>query len=245
MLKKFFMIMLGVFIFLICPNVEAKEIDLNALVNNNQLPIVIEEYDVLNCSSIYMQGLSLLYIYVSVDNNRLNNFTYKVTNSSFDYTIKSYEEVSSEKVPKGKKANIVLYRVGKSSGYFFLGLDYTLVEDIEKKIVYNNTFGVENDNPLTYYEGETDILLKDISRDGYKFLGWYTSPTFEEETRITMISKDEPDVLNIYAKWEKIEDENIITNPNTSSMFYIAIGIGVILILGTTLVIVYKYKKLG
>lgn len=57
-----------------------------------------------------------------------------------------------------------------------------------------------------------------------------------------MITNNEPDVLNLYAKWEKIEET--ITNPNTSSMFYIAMGIGIILILGTALVIVYKYKKI-
>ena len=67
-----------------------------------------------------------------------------------------------------------------------------------------------------------------------------------------MISSDEPDVLELYARWEKIEEDNVIdsndedifTNPNTSSMFYIVMGIGAILILGTALVIVYKYKKL-
>lgn len=55
---------------------------------------------------------------------------------------------------------------------------YKLIDDVKKEVVYHNTYDAENDNPTSYYEEETDILLTDISRDGYKFLGWYTSPTF-------------------------------------------------------------------
>ncbi len=39
----------------------------------------------------------------------------------------------------------------------------------KKNVIYNNTFDAVNDNIESYYEGETDILLKDIKREGYKF----------------------------------------------------------------------------
>ena len=134
---------------------------------------------------------------------------------------------------------------------FILNINYNLIDDTKKEVVYHNTYDAENNNPLTYYEGETDILLQDISREGYKFLGWYTSPTFEEDTRVTMISSDEPDVLELYAKWEKIEEvgdsneDNIFTNPETNSTSYILIGILSIAILGTVLTIIYRIKKVG
>ena len=64
-----------------------------------------------------------------------------------------------------------------------------------------------------------------------------------------MISKDESDVLELYAKWEKIEEvgdsneDNIFVNPETNSLIYIGIGIAFILVFANILVIVYKYRK--
>ena len=55
----------------------------------------------------------------------------------------------------------------------------------------------------SYYEGEADILLKDIKREGYKFLGWYTTSDYKEDSRITVIDKNAPETLELYAKWEK------------------------------------------
>ncbi len=146
-------------------------------------------------------------------------------------------------VQKSLLEKIFLKQWYESSDHLGISIVYVLVDDVEKQVIYNNTFGVSNDNPTTYYEGETDILLKDINRDGYKFLGWYSSPTFEDETRVTMISKDEPDILNLYAKWKKIngQDDEIISNSN--SLLYITIGVFLILTLGTILILVYKHKK--
>ena len=57
-----------------------------------------------------------------------------------------------------------------------------------------------------------------------------------------MISADEPEVLELYAKWEKVEEESvtddIFTNPETSSSAYIVIGILMLTILSTVLIIV-------
>ena len=60
-------------------------------------------------------------------------------------------------------------------------------------------------------KGETDILLSDTVREGYKFLGWYTSPTFEEDTRVTMITKDEPDELVLYANGKRKKKTSLLT----------------------------------
>lgn len=65
-----------------------------------------------------------------------------------------------------------------------------------------------------------------------------------------MITKDVPEVLYLYAKWEKIEEvdsseDSVFKNPETNSTSYILIGILSITILGTVLTIVYRIKKVG
>ena len=253
MKKKLILVFIAMFIFMIAPNVEAKEYDLNEIgfeimnesVNSTfivepQDSLIMELYDHINvqfnvydCSDVIYNNCIQLEHYNAQDEIVPN-----------PYIVQDYETMTGKKIPKGKKA-IIECHVNFYNIHIMPSLSYYLVDDIQKEVVYHNTYDAENNNPTSYYEGETDILLNDISRDGYKFLGWYTSPNFEEDTRVTMISRDDPDVLNLYAKWEKIEvSEDIFTNPNTSSMFYIAIGIGFILILGTALVIVYNYKKL-
>ena len=146
---------------------------------------------------------------------------------------------------RGKKASIEFCYTVSSGDAGEVNIYYTLVDEVQKEVVYHNTFYVENNNPTSYYEEETNILLSDISRDGYRFLGWYTSPTFEEETRVTMISSDEPEVLELYARWEEIEEEeeNIFTNPETRTMLYVGIGIAALVILGTVLVVLYRKKR--
>ena len=129
----------------------------------------------------------------------------------------------------------------------FISINYSLVDDIKKNVIYNNIFDAVNDNVESYYEGETDILLKDIKRDGYKFLGWYTTSDYKEDSRITIIDKDAPETLELYAKWEKIEyqvkKDNIEENPNTYTTTYVIAGIFIILMLSTVAVYVYGKKN--
>ena len=256
MKKKLLIIVVAIFVFMITPNVEAKEVSLDELFNGIRFPVndtptwdfELDPGDVLtfdksNISS-HTQYTFHDKVSVYIDNKQYN------TNQQFTcdsearenckYTVLSYEGITNEKPPRGKNVKIagtIVYWT--SSLQFDINLYYQYIDDVQKGVVYNNLFDATNDNPTAYYEGETDILLSDPVRKGYKFLGWYTSPDFDENTRVTMITKDEPDELVLYAKWEK-EEENIFTNPNTSSMIYIVIGIGIIVILGTVIVIVYK-----
>lgn len=262
MKKKLLIIVVAILVFMIIPNVEAKEVSLDELYNGinfpvSSLPTWDFELDSGDILTFERSNLKEIYGYYTFDdkvrvyiNNELYNTNQQFTCDSearenCKYTVLSYEGITNEKPPRGKNVKIagtIVYWT--SSLNFDINLYYQYIDDVQKGVVYNNLFDATNDNPTAYYEGETDILLSDPVRKGYKFLGWYTSPDFEEDTRVTMITKDEPDELVLYAKWEK-EEENIFTNPNTSSMFYIAMGIVFILILGTALVIVYKYKKTG
>ncbi len=84
------------------------------------------------------------------------------------------------------------------------------------RIVYN-TFGgiVPDDAPLTYEVGVPVTLpTSGIVRDNDEFMAWYTSPTFEEETKITEVVATEKGKFNVYAKYrpvpvnEDYEDKN-------------------------------------
>ncbi len=262
MKKKLLIILVAILVFMITPKVEAEEYELADFINyrceypsSEDLTFSYELLpgDIFTFNRSSMQCNQTSWYFNDAINVYINNKLYETEQrftckneerNSCSYTILSYEEITGEKLPKGKSVKITSNVIHMSSSlHFNINIYYQYIDDVSKEIVYHNTFDGANDNPTTYYEGETDILLSDPIREGYKFLGWYTSPNFEEDTRVTMISKNEPDVLNLYAKWEKNEEN--ITNPNTSSMFYIAMGIVFILILGTSLVIVYKYNMLG
>lgn len=93
-------------------------------------------------------------------------------------------------------------------------------EGITYKITYKNVDGLDNPNPLEYNLTK-DVTLQPVLKNGYGFIDWYTSPTFEPSTVITgwkayEMSSD----LVLYAKYDQ-EVFNIIyhnvdgfNNPN-------------------------------
>lgn len=256
MVNKFSVLVIGICsLFLFMPEVEAKEYYTDTIYDvvgeNNRFSLevgdVIYHYkDNVDYSRPYGTDLGQINIFIGEDfEDHYDDFSFVVRDDT-SYTILSYEELTGNPLPSGKVVSIEGYIITDCS-YTVLNVFYIIEDDVPKEVVYHNTFDVENSNPLTYYEGETDILLADISREGYRFLGWYTSPTFEEETRVTMISSDSPEVLELYARWEEIEEEeeegNIFTNPETRTMLYVGIGITVVVVLGTVLVVLYRKKK--
>lgn len=245
-MKKLWLILVIGIIFIIPNGVEAKEYDLTNPATHfpdGYGSFTVESGDVLKISHAYSVSVRDLSGKLILSGSYYN--------SVLEYTVLSYEELIGQTLPENKKLVINVNISTVSSLADAVDIYYTLVDDLPKEVIYHNTYDAENNNPTSYYEEETDILLTDISRNGYKFLGWYTSPTFEEDTRVTMISKDESDVLELYAKWEKIEEvgdsneDNIFTNPETNSTSYVLIGILSIAILGTVLTIVYRIKKAG
>lgn len=68
--------------------------------------------------------------------------------------------------------------------------------------------------PMTFtVEGGTDLV--NPIRHGYKFMGWYTSESFEENTKVVSIASGRTEDLTLYAKWEwatefslKVNSEN-------------------------------------
>lgn len=59
------------------------------------------------------------------------------------------------------------------------------------------------DNPTVYTEDTEDITLKEPTRVGYEFLGWYTDGLYgvNEENKVEKITKDTKKDLVLNAKW--------------------------------------------
>lgn len=87
-------------------------------------------------------------------------------------------------------SNITLY--GK-----FVLKNYTLT--------YHNVEGLENENISSYNYKTSDNLLKDVKKYGYDFKGWYTTSSFDENSKITSLDTNSLINLDLYAKFEKIK----------------------------------------
>lgn len=76
-------------------------------------------------------------------------------------------------------------------------------EAIKYKITYNNlNDGSNTENPTTYTI-ENELPLKDPTRIGYQFMGWYDNASFGGN-KITTIAKGSTDAKVFYAKWSEI-----------------------------------------
>lgn len=72
-------------------------------------------------------------------------------------------------------------------------------------ITYNCNDGSIADSYETSYTTETSTFaLKVPAKNGYKFLGWYTTEAFTEESKITQIEKGSLGNITLYAKWEPV-----------------------------------------
>ncbi len=97
-------------------------------------------------------------------------------------------------------------------------------------------------NTDTYYTVD-GLVLDAPTKAGYVFLGWYTDSNFE--TKIEAIPQGVEGEVNLYAKWQKIENTATYSGDTGSSSSmngapYIAGGI---VLLACALVLVRKLKK--
>ena len=82
---------------------------------------------------------------------------------------------------------------------------YAKWQAVEYSITYIiNMANVVNTSNLTKYTIEyNDITLSAPACTGYNFLGWFTTPSFDENTRVTIIDTAMCDNITLYAKWGK------------------------------------------
>ena len=78
---------------------------------------------------------------------------------------------------------------------------YAKWEAINYTITYELDSGTNvADNPASYTI-EDSITLKDPTKAGFTFEGWYTDNSFTEESKVTEIKKGSIGVMTLYAKW--------------------------------------------
>ena len=73
---------------------------------------------------------------------------------------------------------------------------------IEYSITFHNTKGVIVNIPSTYTVEDDNILLDEISKDGYTFNGWFTAETNGDQ--ITQIVTTDAKNIVLFAQWSII-----------------------------------------
>ena len=69
-------------------------------------------------------------------------------------------------------------------------------------ITYNLNGGINAEsNPASYNVETATIKLKNATKTGYTFGGWYTDEAFTEESKVTQIEKGSIGAVTLYAKW--------------------------------------------
>lgn len=250
MKKISYLIFILIAFIVLIPRVDAKEIDISNLEFYKEIEVEAGD-KIIYDGNKRDDRIGIKSIYYSFSNDELGNYynSEDIFSEAYIFSIPSFYQLPDKdrQIPAGKKIKITLQTWNYCNLYTCISVNYYLIDDNKKNVIYNNTFDAVNDNIESYYEGETDILLKDIKREGYKFLGWYTTSDYNEDSRITMIGKNAPETLELYAKWEKIESQvkkdNIEENPNTYTTTYVIAGIFIILMLSTVIVYVYGKKN--
>lgn len=98
-------------------------------------------------------------------------------------------------IKAGTSGNVVLYAKWNKAVY---NIDYVLADDsgIDSDKIHNT-------NPDKRTVGENILLSEPVSEDkNFKFDGWYTSPDFSAESKITSIDSELRNNITIYAKWK-------------------------------------------
>ena len=97
-------------------------------------------------------------------------------------------------------------------------------------ITYENTEGVRNTNPASYtYDATKKITLKNITKKGYTFEGWYTDESFAEGTKVAELNRNVCKNITLYAKLTPISytvklapnGNNVIANENLKDSFVV------------------------
>ena len=159
---------------------------------------------------LYEDRVRLNYKYVDSDGLvteayiLCNDVRYDVTTKTGIQTIKDLDLEHQEY----KIQLVVTYVVGTTaknvkSEIITVGTNNPI---ISHNITYNLDGGTNNElNPSSYVEGE-EVILKEATKEGYKFLGWYIG-----ETKVTSISPEAKEDIELTAKWEKIKEKYQIT----------------------------------
>ena len=185
----------------------------------------------------------------NVDSSKTLTATWEITQYSITYELDGGTNNPSNPATYNYESDSINLADPSKTGYTFLGWYTTSTFDPEsvitsianhstgdKKlyakweiITYSITYelngGTNGANPATYSYEDSTISLKDPSKTGYSFQGWFTTSTFEEESVITSIPNHSIGNITLYAKWEIVnysityELNDGTNNPSNPSSF--------------------------
>ena len=123
--------------------------------------------------------------------------------------------LASYEITKDNPVEIYITKIGGA----VVDADQLSLAKVQSKIdvIYSMGGGTNNpDNPDTI-GSEDEVALLDATRNGYKFLGWYTSADFAESSRVTVIPTDAGSEVILYARFAKLYDINYNLNGGTNN----------------------------
>lgn len=151
-------------------------------------------------------------------NIKLSNDTQN-TSSDANASVKGWKvwqnpNTEDVKAAIGDTLTVTITVNGKATSWGSVDDIYLYLKQAEKagesSIAYELNGGTNHaDNPAKYTEGQA-LELKDPSREGYTFRGWYTDSEFKDA--FAGITSETKGNLTLYAKWE----ENTITSKEFS-----------------------------
>ena len=163
--------------------------------------LVTEEGQILTLYALWnIENYSVSYMLNGGTNSSKNPKKYNVESSTITlakptrkgYTFQGWYNESSfttkvTKITAGSTGNLKLYAKWAATTY---------------KITYKLSGGKNNSkNPKTFKITTSTITLKNATRSGYYFAGWYTSSKYK--TKVTKIKKGTTGNQTVYAKWIK------------------------------------------
>lgn len=108
----------------------------------------------------------------------------------------------------------VFYWYGHSTAYGAAMRIYSITVEEGNRVMASNASSAKisyvtgggllpSDAPRSYSDKEPTVLPTPTRESSY-FYGWYTSDTFDEETRVTEVPTQTEGVFTVYAKWGKV-----------------------------------------
>ncbi len=130
------------------------------------------------------------------------------------------DEISVKATPNsnytflGWYAGDTLVSTDESYSFTMPGKDYSLIAKWEAttyQVSYDLSGGInDSGNPSTYTVENDEILLREPTKEGYEFKGWYADPSYS--TRVTSIPRGSAGDRELYAKWEAVKHSLTVTS---------------------------------
>ena len=189
--------------------------------HNSYLQTIEGELEITIKEGLYVLVGATRYVVSKDLCYRLSGEIWADINAKYTVTYYLNGEVYGEVEEHVYKSAIVLRdNVATAPGYEFSGWEYTATDGIVQNMViygyvrpiaYTITYHLDggvnaSTNPIVYYVTDGEIILKDATKEGATFKGWYTSQDYTE--KVEKLSPEMLGNIELYALFEEVETES-------------------------------------